>query len=328
VVALSAVSFSVGRITTEGEEASSTTAPTTTSTESGGPETMLISPEEPVAAVAAALTPSMVQIQTDLGLGSGVIFDAGGLILTAAHVVGSSDRVLVQLADGSKVDGTVVGADSNSDVAVVRVEAPGLVAAPLAIDEELLPGQMAIAIGSPFGLDQTVTAGVISSVSRSVVGSDGSVRELIQTDAPINPGNSGGALADRQARVIGINDQIFSRSGGNEGVGFAIPISYAREIADRLVAGESIETATLGVTGTDPSIGTAGGLITGVQPGSPAVAAGLAVGDLVTAVDGAPIQSFTDLAAEIRTHQPGDAIHLTVVRLGTEVELEATLGAR
>ncbi len=326
VIALAAVSFSLGRMTTGEEAAPAATAQQNTT--QGGTLITLPAGEEPVAAVAAALTPSMVQIHTDLGLGSGVVYDAEGLILTAAHVVGSSGRVLVQLADGSKVDGTVVGADSTSDVAVIRVEAAGLVAAPMAIDEELQPGQMAIAIGSPFGLDQTVTAGVISSVSRAVVGSDGSVRELIQTDAPINPGNSGGALADRQGRVIGINDQIFSTSGGNEGVGFAIPITYATQIADRLVAGESIETAVLGVTGTDPSLGQAGGLITGVQPGSPASAAGLEDGDLVIAVDASPIQSFTELAAAIRTHQPGDVISLTVSRSGTTLELEVTLGVR
>lgn len=328
-VVLALVAFSLGRMSA-GDDAA-LDGPTTTTIAPDAqtaPPATLAAGEEPVAAVAAALTPSIVQIQTDLGLGSGVIYDADGLILTAAHVVGSTQQVIVQLADGSKVDGTVVGADSTSDVAVVRIDAPGLVPAPLALDEALQPGQMAIAIGSPFGLDQTVTSGVISSASRALPDADGLVRELIQTDAPINPGNSGGALADRQGRVIGINDQIFSRSGGNEGVGFAIPIADAKQIADKLVAGEPIETPVLGVTGTDPTIGAAGALITAVQSDSPADIAGMAAGDLVVAIDGSPVQSFLDLAAAIRSHEPGDTVVLTIERSGSSQEVTAVLGTR
>jgi putative serine protease PepD len=329
VVALAVASFGAGRLTV-GESPSETTVPTTTPTTPAQTATAptLAPSEEPVAAVAAALAPAIVQIQTDAGLGSGVIYDESGLILTAAHVVQGYDNVLIQLADGNRVEGTVAGVDTANDIAVVQISADGLVAAPLALDQPLQPGQMAIAIGSPFGLDQTVTAGVVSSISRAVTGPNGTVRELIQTDAPINPGNSGGALADRQGRVIGINDQIFSTSGGNEGVGFAIPISRAKEVADKLVAGEPIETAYLGVTGTDPSLGTAGALITGVQPDSPAADSGLAVGDLVVAVDGTPIQSFTELAAEIRSHEPGDQVALSVQRNGNTVQLSITLATR
>ena len=164
--------------------------------------------EEPVADVAAALSPSVVQIETSDGLGSGVVFRADGYILTAAHVVAGSREVTVRLADGTQLEGRVVGADDNSDVAVVQVDETGLPAA--ATTTNIRVGQMAIAIGSPWGLDQTVTAGVVSSVSRTVAGPDGVPRTAIQTDAPINPGNSGGALADRHGRVIGINDAIYS----------------------------------------------------------------------------------------------------------------------
>jgi S1-C subfamily serine protease len=282
--------------------------------------------EEPVAAVAAALTPAIVQIETGGGIGSGIVYDETGLILTAAHVVGSSSGVAVQLANGDTVEGQVVGADPVSDIAVIRIEAVDLVAAPLASGVELQPGQMAIAIGSPFGLDQTVTAGVISSVARAVPGSDGVVRQLIQTDAPINPGNSGGALADRQGRVIGVNDQIFSRSGGNEGVGFAVPIDQAKDVADRIVAGQPLATARLGVSGADPTIGQAGALVTDVQPGSAAARAGLEPGDLIVGLDGAVVESFTDLAGMMRTHRPGDIVGMVIDRDGQRIELEVTLG--
>lgn len=325
VAGLAVGAFGLGRVSTEPSTQLASTASSTATPSATGAGTSPISTNEPVADVAAALTPSMVQIETGEGLGSGIVYDTSGLIMTAAHVVGTADQVVVQLADGTRVDGTVLGADTASDVAVVSIQADGLVAAPLALDEELRPGQMAIAIGSPFGLDQTVTAGVISSTSRAIASPNGSVNELIQTDAPINPGNSGGALADREGRVIGINDQIFSQSGGNEGVGFAIPITRAKEIADRLVGGESIETPFLGVTGTDTTLGQAGAVITSVEPGSPAAQAGLQDEDLVIDIDGTPIESFAELAAIIRANQPGDVVTLTLQRGDTTTEVQATL---
>ncbi len=325
VAGLAVGAFGLGRVSTEPSTQLASAASSTATTSATAAGTSIISKNEPVADVAAALTPSMVQIETEEGLGSGIVYDTSGLILTAAHVVGTADQVVVQLADGTRVDGTVLGTDTASDVAVVSIQADGLVAAPLALDEELRPGQMAIAIGSPFGLDQTVTAGVISSTSRAIASPNGSVNELIQTDAPINPGNSGGALADREGRVIGINDQIFSQSGGNDGVGFAIPITRAKEIADRLVGGESIETAFLGVTGTDTTIGRAGAVITSVEPGSPAAQAGLQDGDLVIDVDGSSIESFAELAAIIRANQPGDVVTLTLQRGDTTTEVQVTL---
>jgi S1-C subfamily serine protease len=146
----------------------------------------------------------------------------------------------------------------------------------------------------------------VSATERALVGSDGVVRTAIQTDAPINPGNSGGALADLDGQVIGINDAIFSESGGNEGVGFAVPITVAKTVADKLVAGEPIEIAYLGVSGTDPASGAAGVLITSVVAASPADDAGIQVGDLITALDETRVESMVDLAAEVRMHQPGD----------------------
>ncbi len=300
-------------------------APVVTTTAAATSGTIGVS-EEPVADVAAALSPSVVQVETRNGVGSGIIIRSDGYILTAAHVVAGSREVTVRLADGTRLDGTLVGTDPNSDVAVVRVDETGLPAA--ATTADIRVGQMAIAIGSPWGLDQTVTSGVVSSVARTVVGSDGVPRTMIQTDAPINPGNSGGALADRHARVIGINSAIYSSSGGSDGVGFAIPIDTALSVAGRLIAGEEIRTALLGVEGTDPGTGPLGALITGVVPDSPADEAGLRVGDLVTAFDGRTIQSFADLGAAVRGAAPGDTVTLAVTHQGEEITIPVTLGER
>jgi len=322
IAAVGVGAFFLGR-SVGGDDADAAPVVTTTAAATAG--TIGVS-EEPVADVAAALSPSVVQVETRNGVGSGVIIRSDGYILTAAHVVVGSREVTVRLADGTRLDGTLVGADPNSDVAVVRVEESGLPAA--ATTADIRVGQMAIAIGSPWGLDQTVTSGVVSSVARTVVGSDGVPRTMIQTDAPINPGNSGGALADRHARVIGINSAIYSSSGGSDGVGFAIPIDTALSVADRLIAGEEIRTALLGVEGTDPGTGPLGALITGVVPDSPADEAGLRVGDLVTAFDGRTIQSFADLGAAVRAAAPGDTVTLIVSHQGEEITIPVTLGER
>jgi S1-C subfamily serine protease len=267
----------------------------------------------------------VVQIQSSAGLGSGVIYDSDGLILTAAHVVGTDREVTIRLADGVQLTGEVVGTDPNSDIAVISIVQDGLSAAPLALDTQLEVGQTAVALGSPYGLEQTVTAGVVSATDRAVVGSDGLVRTAIQTDAPINPGNSGGPLADLKGEVIGINDAIFSQSGGNEGVGFAVPITTAKQVADLLVAGEPIEVAFLGVSGTEPTQGEAEVLVTYVSPGSPADTAGILVGDLVTAFDGHRVESMMDLAAAVCTYQPGDQTIVQLTRGDQELDVEVTL---
>jgi S1-C subfamily serine protease len=283
--------------------------------------------DEPVAAVAQALLPSMVQIETEGGLGSGVIYDSSGLILTAAHVVEGSDQVTVRLNDGDRVQGQVVGGSQTADVAVVKVDRTDLQAAALALDTEPEVGQMAIAIGSPWGLEQTVTAGVVSAVDRSVDGPNGP-RSFLQTDASINPGNSGGALADRHGRVIGINTEIFTSSGGSQGVGFAVPIQRAYEVAGKLVAGQPIETAFLGVSIEDSQQGTAGAVVTEIEPGTPAALAGLQTGDLVVSIDGEPVQSSLDLAAAVRSADPGDQVTLEVLREGQTVSVTVELGTR
>jgi S1-C subfamily serine protease len=305
-----------GQVTTTAAAASESTTATISTEE-----------EEPVAAVAEALLPSMVHIETQSGLGSGVIYDSNGLILTAAHVVAGSDQVTVRLNDGERITGQVVGGSESADVAVVRVDRTDLQAAALALDTVPEVGQMAIAIGSPWGLEQTVTAGVVSAVDRSVDGPNGP-RSFLQTDAPINPGNSGGALADRHGRVIGINVEIFTMNGANQGVGFAVPINRAYEIAGKVVAGQPIETAFLGVSIEDSQEGAAGAVVTEIEPGTPAAQAGLEAGDLVISIDGEPVQSSLDLAAAVRSADPGDTVTLQVLRDGQTVDLTVELGTR
>ena len=291
-----------------------------------GPARAAASPE-PVAGVARSLLPSVVQLETADGIGSGVVYETAGLIVTAAHVVDGAARVTVRLADGRRVPGRVVGTDSSTDVAVVRAKGAGFAPARLATNATLEVGQLAVAIGSPFGLESTVTSGVVSAIGRSVPTEDGAM-SMIQTDAPINPGNSGGALADRTGRVIGINDAIRSETGVSAGVGFAIPIDVVVAVADALISGGSPRTGSLGVSGVTPSIGRPGALLTHIEPRSPARDAGLRAGDLVTGFDGAPVTNVLDLMAAVRAATPGTAIDLEIVRGGARrvVEVIVTAG--
>jgi putative serine protease PepD len=283
--------------------------------------------EEPAAAVAKALLPTVVEIRHGSGVGSGFVYDRNGYIMTAAHVIDGVDEVEIRLYDGTKLQGKVVGTDDLNDVGVVKVDRTGLAAAPLAVGQDVQVGQLAIAIGSPFGLNETVTAGIISSTDRVL--DDG--REVIQTDAPINPGNSGGVLADRRGRVIGINSAIrpAGDSNGNIGIGFAVPIDLAAKSAAAIVQGKPIQTGYLGVT---PSLTTAGGqngaLIQEVAPDSPASRAGLRPGDLVTTIDGKAVENYSEMVASIRGHQPGDKVTLGVTRGGNETTITATLTQR
>jgi putative serine protease PepD len=302
----------------------------TASTQANQTTTPLVqsSGDEPVVAVASALSPAVVQIETQQGLGSGVIYDSSGLILTNEHVVSSASTVSVNLSDGTKLSGTVVGADSSSDIAVVRVDPAGktLTAAKLATDDPAV-GSVAVAIGSPFGLSGTVTAGVISAVDRPVENGDQVAVNMIQTDAPINPGNSGGALANRNGEVIGINAEIYSENGENNGIGFAIPIATAKSIADKITSGASLARAALGVSIQNPTDGSAGALVVEVSSGSGAQKAGIKAGDEIVSVDGKQIADRSDLSAAVGAHQPGDTIKVEVQRDGQTVELTATLGS-
>jgi putative serine protease PepD len=284
--------------------------------------------DEPIAAVAEAVSPAVVLIQTQGGLGSGFIYDGSGLIMTNAHVVEGSTAVQVRLADGTTYDGEVLGADTGTDVAVVQISpGQGLPVARLATGDARV-GQTAVAIGSPFGLEQTVTAGIVSALDRGVPNDRGVVVPMIQTDAPINPGNSGGALANRSGEVFAMNTAIFSQTGENSGVGFAIPIRTAKAVADKIVNGESLARPQLGVaTAEGEETETVGAYIGQVTPGSAADEAGIRAGDEIVAVDGEPVRTFTELAGRIGTYSPGDRVEVQLLRGGRTVTVDITLGA-
>lgn len=326
VFALLGSGVGIGRLLDDDEGALATATTAAADATTTAPTPVIVPGEEPVADVAAALLPSMVQIDTAFGLGSGFFYESG-LILTAAHVVEGTDQVTVRFADGQLDEGTVLGSNVANDIAVVQVDRTDVPPAPLALDEDLRVGQLAIAIGSPWGLEQTVTSGIVSAVDRPVR-SQGGAQVLVQTDASINPGNSGGALADREGRVIGVNIQIFTTTGANSGVGFAVPISLAHQLAGQIVAGTPIETAFLGVSGEDATGDRAGALVTSVEPNGPAATAGIAVGDIVVAVDAQSVMSITDLVGRIRSYTPGETVVLDVVRDSETITIRATLGVR
>lgn len=289
---------------------------------------------EPIADVAEFVLPSIVQIQVgdraSGGVGSGVIYDSKGLIMTAAHVVDGFTEVAVRFYDGAVVGGTVMGADLVNDIAVVQVEKTDLRAAALALDERPRVGQLAIALGSPWGLDSTVTSGIVSAVDRPLRGADGAdTRSMLQTDAAINPGNSGGPLVDRSGRVMGINVSIFTESGASDGVGFAVPIGRAVRVAKALEEGRQFVPGFLGVRGNNAPAGSdPGAVVIEVTPGSAAAAAGLEVGDLITNFDGFVVTGILDLAARVRDREAGETVELEVVRDGKTLVFEATLTDR
>ena len=289
---------------------------------------------EPVTAVAAAVSPSVVRIDTSTGTGSGIILDSSGRVVTNAHVVNGAQTVEIRLSDGTRAEGIVLGSDPNVDIAIVKIEGNAMFEeAVFALSDTVQVGQLAVAIGSPFGLEQSVTAGIVSAINRAVPHAnviDGSptVVEMIQTDAPINPGNSGGALADRQGRVVGMNTSIRTDGivSGNLGVGFAIPSDTILLVADRIVNGESLDVGYLGVSGQNPTLGRAGALIVDVLEGSPAWDGGLMSGDLVVSVDGSPILGMSELAAKIRIASPGTQVEIGVIRNGEEAFFKVILG--
>lgn len=282
---------------------------------------------DPVAVVAASLSPSVVQVETDAGLGSGVVY-ADGLILTNNHVIESAQQIQVRTADGRSFDAEVLGTDPRNDIAVLSVGPDsGLPVAALATDVDLSVGQLAVAIGSPFQLSQTVTAGIVSAVNRPVANRVGGFNAMIQTDAPINPGNSGGALADGSGRVIGINTSIRTdgTSNGNLGIGFAVPIDTAVGVANRITSGVSLDAGVLGVVSANEIDNEVGVVIGEVVEGGSADVAGLVSGDRVISVDGAPVTNFGEVVGLVQSKFSGDTIDLDVIRNGQSLTLSATL---
>ncbi len=266
-------------------------------------------------------------------LGSGVVVDAGaGYILTNHHVIDKADEITVTLHDGRSLTARLVGADPETDVAVIQVEAVGLTAIPMADSDQVRVGDFVVAIGNPFGLGQTVTSGIVSAVGRSGLGIEG-YEDFIQTDASINPGNSGGALVNLRGELVGINTAILSRSGGNVGIGFAIPIRMAAQIMRQLIEHGAVQRGALGAQAQDltPALaqafgigpGVRGAVITRVRKGSAAARAGLKPGDVVVAINGRPVSNANALRTIIGLLEVGTEVKLRVLRDGRDHTITA-----
>jgi S1-C subfamily serine protease len=300
-----------------------------------------------------AETPFGQGSQQQEALGSGWVYDDEGHIVTNQHVVDGADSVTVTFPDGTSYDAEVVGSDASTDLAVVKIDAPADELEPLTVgdSDDLTVGEGVVAIGSPFGLEDTITSGIVSALHRQMTApNEFSINDAIQTDAAINHGNSGGPLLTLQGEVVGVNAQIESDSGGNDGVGFAIPSSTVKTVVDQIVAGKTVEHAYLGVgvqeipQNVAEELGVPAGVaLTEVRPGTPAEEAGLQAatgtesvdgreyptgGDVVTEIDGEAVASAEDLQSAIDAKAPGDTVQLTVSRGGDTRTVEVELGTR
>ena len=294
-----------------------------------------------------------VATQGGQALGSGFVIDGAGHIVTNAHVVDGASSISVEFANGSSYDAQLVGTDPSTDVAVIKVDAPSSVLTPLELGDSntVQVGDQVVAIGSPLGLDETVTSGIVSALHRTITSPNNfAINDAIQTDAAINHGNSGGPLLNSSGAVIGINSQIESDSGGNDGIGFAVPSNTVKSVADQLVATGKVEHAFLGVgiATIDEALSAELNVPTGVEvtqvtPGGPADDAGLKAadatsvvagqevptgGDIITAVDGKSVTTSEELQSVIGAMKPGDTASLTVSRDGSSRTVQVTLGTR
>ena len=317
-------------------------------TESNAGQTIEINATNEDASIAQAVAkkalPSVVSIYVETadgyGVGSGVILDEDGNILTNYHVVEDAINISVTIGDNNYV-GEVVGSDSSSDLAVVKADLGGDSVTPIEVgdSDDLVVGDWVMAIGSPYGLDQSVSTGIVSSLYRSTMlpGASGNTiyTNLIQTDAAINPGNSGGALVDDEGRLVGINSIIQSESGSSAGIGFAIPGNYAIEVANSIIAGDPVFHAYIGlsvqtVTAQNADRAglsvTQGAYVAEATAGGPAAEAGIEAGDVVTKIDDQEIASADGLILAVRSYTPGDTVTVTVVRGDEEMTFEVELG--
>ena len=274
--------------------------------------------------------------ETQLSLGSGVIVSREGYILTNDHVVEGVTDIQVSLNDGRTLVGKVVGTDPETDLAVVRINAPGLTPVTSGQSDQARVGDVVLAIGDPFSVGQTVTMGIVSAVGREI-GSANPFGSFIQTDAAINPGNSGGALVDTNGNLIGINTLIFSRSGGYQGIGFAIPVSLAKRVLEQIIETGTVTRGWFGVDLADitpelaESLGlktTRGGIVGAIERGSPAEKSGMKLGDVIIAVNGRPVANTSAALAAIAEIPPGQSVPVRVVRRNQELGLEVLVGKR
>ncbi|MDO9063976.1 MAG: Do family serine endopeptidase [Sulfuricella sp.] len=269
-------------------------------------------------------------------LGSGVIVSPDGYILTNHHVVEAADEIEVALADGRKGSAKIVGTDPDTDLAVLKIELKNLPAITLGHSEQLQVGDVTLAIGNPFGVGQAVTMGIVSALGRSHLGIN-TFENFIQTDAAINPGNSGGALVDANGNLIGINSAIYSRSGGSLGIGFAIPISLAKQVMEQIILHGGVVRGWIGVEVQDitPELAetfkmskTRGVLIAGVLRGGPADRAGIKPGDILLEIGGKPVDDSTDMLNQVSSLAPGKVAALKILRNQTEALLHVSIGKR
>jgi len=276
------------------------------------------------------------QPQRENSLGSGVIVSSQGLILTNHHVIEAADEIEVALADGRTMPARVVGTDPETDLAVLKVDVKDLPAITLARSEKVNVGDVVLAIGNPFGVGQTVTQGIISALGRNHLGIN-TFENFIQTDAPINPGNSGGALIDTEGNLVGVNSAIYSRSGGSMGIGFAIPVSLAKQVMEQIIRQGSVTRGWIGIEAQDitPELAdsfkikqTHGSLIAGVLRGSPAERAGLKPGDILLEIDGRKVLDSSTMLNLISSLKPDRKAILKIARDQKELSIPVIIGKR
>ena len=275
--------------------------------------------------------------EKQVSLGSGVIVSPQGYILTNNHVVEAADEIEVALADGRKALAKVVGADPETDLAVVKIDLDNLPAITLGRVEEARVGDVVLAIGNPFGVGQTVTMGIISALGRNHLGILDAFENFIQTDAAINPGNSGGALIDANGNLLGINTAIYSRSGGSLGIGFAIPVTTVKSVMDAIIKNGQVIRGYIGVEPQDitPELAesfnlkkSSGAIIAGVLRGGPADKAGMQPGDILVSVEGKPVADMADMLNQIAQLTPGKKATIVVLRRNQETTLNVLVGVR
>ena len=262
------------------------------------------------------------------------MYDRQGDIVTASHVASGATKITVRFEDGTIAKATLVGSDPSSDTAVVRVSVSAATLTPLALGDSstVAPGEGVLAIGSPFGYAESITAGIVSAVDRDIQAPNNfAIPNTIQTDAAINHGNSGGPLIDSSGKVVGVNVQIATDDQGgasnNAGVGFAVPSNTVKSVVDDMIAGRTVRHAYLGISVGDDPTG-AGARVDAIRAGSPASKAGLRAGDVIVAANRTKVASANQLTAVVAEHQPGDALRLTVQRNGSSLDVEVTLGTR
>lgn len=268
------------------------------------------------------------------GLGTGVVVSDDGIILTNHHVAGEADIINIKTDDGRTLKAERIGTDPKSDICVLKLKSGSVPAAKLGDSDNLKIGEWVVAAGNPFGLENTITAGIVSAKGRSIMGG-GQFEDFIQTDAAINPGNSGGPLVNLNAEVIGINTAIFSRNGGYMGIGFAIPINMAKNVMDQIISKGKVVRGWLGVSIQNLSEdlsnsfnykGTDGALVGQVQEGTPAFDAGLKQGDIIVKFDGTPVKNVNELRNIVAATAPGEKVSVEVVRAGSNKTIKVTVG--